>query len=360
MALTIGLTSMDKATETALRAALQAAEQSLGIDTRLTSENDADYVIVDMDSMYGPMGWLRLHAAGKQVIGLTAAPRTQADFRLGRPFDTAATVDLLQALAAHARTAPPPSDAQPVDTALETPTTTAAAPVDADTAPTPPQAHATPIAPAQAPAPDLSPAASLQTAAASTDAPPPADPRPLGDWLQPGSLHGRVRLQREGSPALWIDADARTYVGPAQLKALDACFGEPLAASDFEPVDTAAWDAGTVGSAPQPLVRLSWYSGLLAGNGTLLPGHDPDARYRLLKWPQTEREFPRHFRIATAMMKGPATLADIARASGTSADEVADFVNASLVTGFAEAGEESAPETAPPPRQGLFSRFIRK
>src|SRR3546814_8331743 len=44
--------------------------------------------MVDMDSMYGPMSWLRLHAAGKQVIGLTTAQRTQTDFRLGRPFDS--------------------------------------------------------------------------------------------------------------------------------------------------------------------------------------------------------------------------------------------------------------------------------
>jgi transketolase N-terminal domain/subunit len=45
---------------------------------------------------------------------------------------------------------------------------------------------------------------------------------------------------------------------------------------------------------------LSWYGGLVEGKGELLPGFPADAEYHLTKWPQTEREFPRHFRIATA------------------------------------------------------------
>ncbi|QCU72667.1 hypothetical protein E4582_06680 [Luteimonas yindakuii] len=187
-----------------------------------------------------------------------------------------------------------------------------------------------------------------------------ASHRSLFEWLLADGLRGRVRLQREGSPALWLDIDERVYVGPAQLKPLDACFAAQLEREDFEAVDQAAWSAGTAGSEARPLSRLTWYGGLLAGNGSLIAGFDPAARYQLLKWPQTEREFPRHFRIATAMMKGPATLAEIAEGSGTPLSEVVDFVNANLATGFAEPWVEPQPETAPPPRQGLFSRFIRK
>src|SRR3546814_914099 len=58
--------------------------------------------MVDMDSMYGPMSWLRLHAAGKQVIGLTTAQRTQTDFRLGRPFDSHSFSVLLRDVASEA------------------------------------------------------------------------------------------------------------------------------------------------------------------------------------------------------------------------------------------------------------------
>ena len=98
MLLTIALSGMDSATETALRAALSGANQKLGGPWALVPETESQHVIVDMDSMYGPMSWLRLHAAGKRVIGLTSAPRTQIDYRLGRPFDTDQLMGLLAAI----------------------------------------------------------------------------------------------------------------------------------------------------------------------------------------------------------------------------------------------------------------------
>src|SRR5690606_20069282 len=80
------------------------------------------------------------------------------------------------------------------------------------------------------------------------------------------------------------------------------------------------------------------------------------ARYQLLKWPQTEREFPRHFRIATVMMRGAARLEEVAATAGVRLEEVIDFVNANLATGFARPEQ---PEAAAPaaPRQGLFGRL---
>ena len=99
MALTLGTTGMDSATEAELHQAFQVANAQAGGHWRLVGENDADYVVVDMDSMYGPMSWLRLHAAGKQVIGLTSAARTQTDFRLVRPLDRNAFAELLASIA---------------------------------------------------------------------------------------------------------------------------------------------------------------------------------------------------------------------------------------------------------------------
>ena len=120
MALTLGTTGMDSATEAELRSAFQQANAGLGSRWQLVDEAQADYVVVDMDSMYGPMSWLRLHAAGKQVIGLTSAPRTQTDFRLERPIDAAGVSALLvqmsggvAAPAQPAATAPMPSGMSP-------------------------------------------------------------------------------------------------------------------------------------------------------------------------------------------------------------------------------------------------------
>jgi len=65
----------------------------------------------------------------------------------------------------------------------------------------------------------------------------------------------------------------------------------------------------------------------------LLPGFSPGKKFLLTKWPQIEREFPKHFRLATVMMKGPALIKEIAELSGVTQAEVADFVNAGLLAG---------------------------
>lgn len=395
MALTLGLTGMDPATETALQAAFKDANARLGARWQLLPESQADYVVVDMDSMYGPMSWLRLHAAGKSVIALTSAPRTQADYRLAQPFDANAIGDLLREIATQAgqplepaptppaiaiASAPSPAPAAPspappapraaepmptLDRAVEIPLGVAPTPVPA---PKPAPAPA-PVAAAPAPAPTPAP-----VAAAPAPAPAPAAPAPkpapapapapaptvaVGEsllvWLTSGRLRGRVRLR--GAEPLFIDAEQRQYYGPSALKPLAAYFDKNPSAADFEAVDDKSWAAAIapLGEA-MPLVRLVWFGSLLAGHGALAPGYDPQRRYQMVKWPQTEREFPKHFRIATVMMKGPATLAEITEASGVPASDVADFVNANLATGFAE--PESEPDPAEPAKAGgLFGRL---
>lgn len=182
----------------------------------------------------------------------------------------------------------------------------------------------------------------------------------MAAWLQPGALDGQVRYRRESGPTLFIDAAADTWFGPTPLKAIAAYFDGKVERSDFKPLDADAWarEIATAGE-PQPLLRLRWLGGLLAGDGALLPGLDPQERFQLFKWPQTEREYPRHFRIATQMMKGPETVAGIAQASGVPESDVADFVNANLATGFAGAVVEAPPPAEEPskPRGGLLGRL---
>ena len=57
------------------------------------------------------------------------------------------------------------------------------------------------------------------------------------------------------------------------------------------------------------------------------------------------------------MMKGPATVAEIAQAANVPETDVADFVNASLATGFAEPYREPEPEPEAPKSGGLFGRL---
>ena len=343
MSLTIGLAGMDPATEAALKAAFMETNERLAGRWQLLPETQADHIVVDMDSMYGPMSWLRLHASGKRVVGLTSAMRTQTDFRLGRPFSADSLTTLLEEIAGDPGTAQG-SVPDTGDAAASVPATPGAA-VDTAAAAPPPVAEAgaaiveaAPPAPVQEPEPE-----------------PPSEspPATLLGWLASGRLRGRLRYARPGGPTLLIDADAPAYHGPSALKPLARYFEGEVAQGDLEPVDEAAWEqAVSDAGAPQPLARLVWLGALVSGKGQLLPGHDPEARYQLTRWPQTEREFPRHFRIATAMMKGPATLAEIAASTDIAIGEIADFVNANLATGIAGAVPEQPAEPAAPARGG--------
>lgn len=368
---TFGLTGMDAVTEASLKAAFAEASMRMGGRWPLVSEQDASHVIVDMDSMYGPMSWLRLHGAGKIVIGLTSSSRTQTDFRLGKPFTVDSVASLLQeispvgAAAPHGLTpAPAPQDQlpeeipAPIGEEIASPdqrsSAAVAATLDTPAAPPAPRVEAPSAAPA---APSATAPAVASRASGAPASRPAAAPRgrTLIDWLAPGQLHGRVRLRRDGVGIL-LDPDKQQYFGPATLKPLASHVESVLEAGDFTAVDAATWSAETAAlGQPQPLARLLWFCALQAGQGRLMPGFDPSARYRLLKWPQTEREFPKHFRIATAMMKGPATLAEVSASCNVTLEEVADFVNANLATGYAEPDREAEP-SAESQRSGLFGR----
>ncbi|MFL6587198.1 MAG: hypothetical protein ACJ8GV_09990 [Luteimonas sp.] len=381
MTLTIALSGMDTATETALRAAFAGANAQLGEPFLLVAESDAEHVIVDMDSMYGPMSWLRLHAAGKQIVGLTSAPRVQTHFRLGRPFDDNAMAALLREIAATQDVVlggqiPTQAHVMPATSATATPDQPAREPAVVPVAAPDPAATVAVVEPEVAISEpehvlEAAPAAEPETLAAPEDAtiapepesePEPERALPFATWIDAGVLRGRRRYRRETGPTLWLDFDAQQYHGPTTLKPLSQYFDGPIERDAIESVDDATWLREVQASgAPQPLLRLVWLGGLLAGNGTLAPGHDPDARYQLNKWPQTEREYPRHFRIATAMMKGPATLDEIIKASGLPADEVVRFVNANLATGYAEPLVEISEAADEPARPGgFFSRLRRR
>jgi hypothetical protein len=386
MASTLGFTGMDSATEAALTAAFNQANATLGNTWQLVPDADAATGGVAMDSMDGPMSWLRLHAAGKQVVGLSSAARTQTDHHLGRPFDAASVAQLLRSIGGDQAAPAPgtPGPPAPASAPVAKPSGMSSSPVPQDLLP---EEHPLPVneeAEPPAPAPHLPASVEAGTLSPTTITPAPASvPAPIAtpaerapavekpaapeaptrepvfaDWLAPGALSGRFRYRRATQPSLLIDANARQYFSTTSLKPLTGAIEGRVGREDFQPVDAATWaqESEALGAA-QPLNRLQWFGGLVAGKGHLLPEYDTSGRYRLTKWPQTEREFPKHFRIATAMMKGPATLAEIAEASGVSFLEVADFVNASLGTGYAELVPEVPPEPAESQKSaGLFGR----
>ena len=73
--------------------------------------------------------------------------------------------------------------------------------------------------------------------------------------------------------------------------------------------------------------------------------------------PQIEREFPKHFRIATTMMKGFQLPSELAEQSGATLAEVNDFIAASLVSGYAEAEQSAASDASPTTQKSLLDRL---
>jgi hypothetical protein len=183
----------------------------------------------------------------------------------------------------------------------------------------------------------------------------------LGDYLQPGALPGPVKLKLGDAGALVLDPQTRTYLGPTALKGFMPYAKAVIRRDEWVAITPAELERlkGELGGA-QPYLRLQWLAALQAGNGQIAHGFDQNQKYKLAKWPQIEREFPKHFRIATAMMKGPQLLTEIAEGSGATLAEVTDFVNASLATGFAEMDQPPpAPDASQGQKGGLLGRLRR-
>ncbi len=322
---TLGLSGFDRDEEALFRTQFEAAAVP---GWALAAENDAAVLLIDLDSMYGQMTWLKAQGGARPIVAVTAG-RADADFVLPRPVTADGLRTLLQQLGGgHARPAPV-ADVQ-------------ARPV-ADVRAAPPKADADgPAMPS--PADEAAPRATTA-------------PR-LIDHLTAGTGRGPVRL-KNAEPPLLFDSSAGTYVGGSTLKPLAAHCQRPIDAADLEPVDAAEYasQAGQLGGT-QPLARLRWLAALHGFDGRLQPELAQAGRFKLSKWLQSEREYPKHFRIATAMLKQPCTIDELAAASGAGADEVVDFINACHAIGLVESDSTAgSPGSADAARGGLMSRL---
>lgn len=316
--------------------------------------NAADVLIIDADSLYGHMDWLKAQSSGRNVICLTASSGHDQDNVLHRPIGVGSLKASLLRAAGLAPQAPEAPVAAHDPTPANTPAEAAAAVAPRRITGQQPVVPSTPL-PATAGATSVSapsllprrvtgqqPAVPASAAPAPAPVPAPAPPPPapqaltLADYFLPENLGDVRKIERSGQPPLIVDAAADRYYGGLTLKPLlPYCIGT-IKAEEWKPVAAAESDGLRAMNAGLPLSRLLWLYVIGTSNGTtLLPGFDLNAKFKLVKWPQIEREFPKHFRIGTAMMKGPATLQEIADGSGATVGEVIDFVNAYAAIGFA-------------------------
>jgi hypothetical protein len=298
---------------------------------------DTDLLVIDIDTVYGHMDWLRAHSSGKPVAVLTEhAQFGDSDLILHKPLTAANLIEVVNRvdplIAARAE-----SEYSP----------------DAPAAPTPKPAPiakrivAAPPAPAPVPVP------------APPPVPEPPRDRRLADWLGDGALNSPVRLREDAAPDLVLDPAAKVFHADASLRALAPYCTRIVARTDWQDVNAAELATLQAAGKAQPYARLLWLCHALGSNGHLAAGLDINAKYKLSRWPQIEREFPKHFRIATVMLKQPATLTDIAEQSGAPLTDVIDFTNAYNATGYIEIENVGTPAstTRDSGRHAIISRL---
>ena len=308
----------------------------------------ADLLVVDIESMYGQMDWLRARSRGRLVVAYTsAAEPVEPEFSLRKPVISSDLVALLNRISENM-----------VNGTIE------AAPMR------PANAESYEAAPAPKPVVRL---ADRKPAANGTE------PKPVAAVVEaPAEIKvahpethrvdelltvldandGPVRLVHEGLPSIIIDPVRQRWYAGVALKALWDWAKLPLRRSELIHLNAAEFAAAIEILPAQPYSRLMWFAHLARSEGQLDAGLPVDGRYRLTRWPQVEREFPKHFRIATAMMSGSGTIDDIAAQSKAGASDVVEFINAYNALSYV-ACDAQLPVTSPGDRTGLLDR-VRK
>jgi hypothetical protein len=311
-----------------VREILHLAASRLSSPWRLHTGDDAELLVIDVDTVYGHMDWLRAHNTRLVAVLTGHTPGDEYEMVLHKPLTVDNLVQVLDRAAALTNEGPADAPAPPPAPAPKK--------TIAKAAPAPkPVAAATPVA---APAPEPPPV------------PEPPKERRLHHWLADHALAAAVRVHSKDAPDLVLDPGNKTYYADGNLRALAAHCGRVVAHEELHevsPIELARLQASGKG---QPYARLNWLSHVLGSNGHPAQGVDVNAKFKMSRWPQIEREFPKHFRIATVMMKQPATLGEIAEQSGATLPDVIDFTNAYHAIGFIEIEGAAAASEASVPR----------
>lgn len=335
--LIIGAASVESAEIERLRALGEqcASRLPFAVEWRPTGvPGDIDVLLIDVDTIYGHVDWLRAHSEGRALIALTSKPDGAHDHELSRSADAAQLAAVLLDFERLA-SAPAGASAAPVD-AARAPAPDAAL---AETRELPVLGHSVPPAkhseskkqePVEAVAPDHPEPALVE---------PPPESRSamaLVEWLMADDgLDGPASISLGWDDRLLVDPKRGLFLGPELLKSLEAVSARLISRSEWSPESDAALDpAGPNAASVQPLARLRLIAGLKSNEGRLAPGFDTQTRFQLPRWPQIEREFPRHLRLATALMKGPANLSELSSQVDLPESEVAEFLNGFVAAGF--------------------------
>lgn len=338
---TIAVTGTSEQDAARIAGLLERHRHKLSTPWESAAAAEADLLVVDIESTYGQMDWLRARSRGRLVIAYTSASEPiEPQFSLRKPVVSGELVALLNRISADMSVGKP--DAQPMQSA-----------------------NAETYEPAPVRELKIVPPANEVVAVAAQPVKPPVEAAATPETFHVDELlgvleasAGPVRLVCEGLPSIIIDPEHQRWYSGVSLKPLAGWSKLKLRRDQLIPLSAEEFAAAVEILPAQSYPRLVWFTHLARSEGNLDAGLPAGARYRLTRWPQVEREFPRHFRIATAMMRGTGTVAEIAAQSTAGVNDVVDFVNAYNALGYVEC-ESTLPVTAPNDRTGLLER-VRK
>jgi len=338
----VALSGFNRDDETVLRAWFEQVNRALGGPFALTSDLNADVLIIDIDSIYGQMDWLRAQGTGRCVVAHTSGAGTDAQYRLARPLSASGVEEVMRQLLGRVEPTSIVEDAASVSSPLSTASPQTPPPERIEGAEKPivrtavkasPPSVDSVIATPSEPEPLLDRTVALPDASREVG----TQPVLLVDYLQTGALDAAVAYPLQDGQRLILDPAKQTYIGGSALKSLLPTLTQAISTGHFARMEKSQLERlRKEDPAEHSWMRLLWLAALHAGQGHVI-GFGPEQTFKLVRWPQIEREFPRHFRIATAMMRQAGTVEMIATQSGSPANEVADLINAYLVTGHVEA-----------------------
>lgn len=213
--------------------------------------------------------------------------------------------------------------------------------------------HAEPVS--EAPVAEIEPAIDVEPVIAIEPfAEPVVEPEPeyvgpvnLAEAIALGMATSARKMTGPDGAELVLDPEHNAYhFESTSLKPLEIILQQP--ADRWTPVYSDTLAKARAANAAQSLERLRWFAGLIATPGILGRKLSRSEHYKLNRWPETEREFPKHFRIAKALLKEHATADEVVVASGMPYEDVVDYMNASDAAGRLEAAASLKVEQAEP------------
>ena len=350
---TLAVIGMSEDEAAHLRLLMRSVARELEHDWGWGDENGADLLIVDADSFAGQMARTRARGAGVRCVVFSDRPVEDADLLLRRPLQRANVVETLNRAGARpqplATIAAHTTDFYTRDIGEAAHDTVGAEALpspglDAVLRPEPVElrgrgeasghlaAAATMYAgggdaasPAALPKPPARPAGSLADAA----------PHDLREYLADGLLRGPARIILGKAPPLVLDPKNKVAHASSGLRALEPYCRARWSLRDWQPLTSAELAELRTSEQSHSYARLTWLHVLLHSGGRLASHLDPGGSYRLKHWTEIDKDFSKHFRIASAMLQ-PLRLHEIASASGAPMADVFDFINACDAVGLIE------------------------